>query len=648
MAERKGNGGSAARALPWVLVPLVGLFAFGLGRCVPRLGAGEGEDGHAHGSDAGEGEAEVWTCSMDPQVRQPEPGACPICGMDLIPLGDLEAEGGSDLVALSDRAAKLARIETAEVQRLLTPDVDLRLLGRIEVDENRVRNVSAWIGGRVDKLHVRETGKVVKRGQAIASLYSPEIYSAHQDLITAVRQVARFRDGNDLARASAESALEAARERLSLLGFPDGQIDSMAKDSRPRKSVAIRATYGGTVMERRVTEGQYLETGAVLYRIADLSKLWVQLDAYEADLPMLMEGQTVDLEVEALPGERFTGSIAFIDPLVDPRRRVARVRVEVDNAAGKLRPGMFVEAVVRGGGPELAEADPDADSGSEPAAPRQKPLAVPASAPLFTGKRSLVYVERVDLGEDGRPHYEPRVVDLGPRMGDVYPVVAGLQPGERVVVHGAFAIDADLQIRGGNSMMAQPDSRELASREQRARPNRVTRDALAEVVRAYLAMQVSLADDEWKTSVAAGERLVDKVAAVEAVLAQDRDPNVAEAWAKLGPELDVRAREAAGAEAIEGVRGSFLHLSAATKSLLQVYGNPLDQPLHLAFCPMASNNAGAEWIQASEVVDNSYFGASMLSCGEIRATVEPTRYLPFAGEPIEPTKPSGPTGGAAG
>ncbi|MFO7565786.1 MAG: efflux RND transporter periplasmic adaptor subunit [Enhygromyxa sp.] len=593
-AQQKNPGALGWRHL--ALLVTVALLGFGLGRCAPRIELAE----QPAATDTGE----IWTCSMHPQIRQPEPGQCPICGMDLIPLD--EAASG-DQVELSERAAKLAKIETQEVVRIATPGIDLRLLGRVEVDESRVRNVSAWIGGRIDKLHVRETGTVVRRGQTIATMYSPEIYTAHQDLLSAAKQVARLRDASELARSSAEATLTAARERLRLLGISEAEIDRMQKASRPRKSVSITATEGGTVIERLVTQGQYVETGTVLYRIADLRKLWVQLDAYERDLPVLLEGQTVDIEVEALPGERFSGTIAFIDPLVDPRRRVARVRVEVDNESGNLRPGMFVEAVVRGAIGEAAEG-------------RQKPLVVPASAPLFTGTRSLVYVE---LPDAEFPTYLPRVVELGPRMGEVYPVVAGLAAGERVVVHGAFAIDADLQIRGGPSMMVQPDEREVAMLSTRVSPSPELRAALAELLDAYLDMQVALADDDWPGSKLAAGRLATAAAALE----PGSDEAAAAAWAELGGAIERQAQSAADSSAIEGARGAFLQLSLLTKQLLQVFGNPLEVPVRLAFCPMANSDRGAEWIQTDATVDNSYFGESMLRCGEIRSTIEPGQYL---------------------
>ena len=584
--------------LPWLLAPIVLLVGFGLGRLMPRLSPAVTSE------QPGSEQAEVWTCSMHPQIRQSEPGLCPICAMDLIPLTELDV---GDAVTLSDRAATLAQIQTVEVERIATPGVDLRLLGRVEVDESRVRNVSAWIGGRVDKLDVRETGTVVKRGQVIATLYSPEVYAAHQDLLTATKQVNKLRNASDIARSSAEATLLAARERLSLLGLPDAEIERMAAAASPRKQVSITASEGGTVMERLVTQGQYVQTGAVLYRIADLRTVWVQLDAYESDLPNLVEGQSVELEVEALPGERFVGAVSFIDPLVDPRRRVAKVRVEVDNKDGKLRPGMYVEAVVRGS-PEQGEA-------------KQKPLVVPVTAPLFTGKRSLVYVE-LPPGDDGKPRYEPREVELGPRMGELYPVVAGLALGERVVIHGAFAIDADLQIRGGPSMMSQANDAPDQAPQIRVEPDATLRTELAAIVTAYLDMQVALADDAWQPSQAAATKLLKAARA----LAPKPGP-AADAWATLLPTFEQHAIAARDSTAIEGARGAFLHLSMAVAQLLGAYGNPLDVPLRQAFCPMAAANAGAAWFQLGDVVDNSYFGEAMLSCGEFRTTLEPGQYL---------------------
>ena len=433
---------------PWIALPIVAILAFVLGGRL--LGVSETPTMHdeEHTHEANE---TVWSCSMHPQIRKSEPGQCPICGMDLIPVQGSSEDGGADArrVSLSERAKTLARIRTAEAQRLGSGRVQRRLLGRVDYDERSLRTVTAWIGGRIDRLHVSTTGERVKRGQVIATLYSPEVYSAHQDLIQARQQVERLRDGaTPSSSRAAESALNAARDRLRLLGVPDGELRAMERADKPSERARIRTPFGGTVIERLATQGSYVETGTGLYRVADLSTLWVQLDAYESDLPMLNAGQDVRLRIEALPGEVFRGRVTFVDPVLDPKTRTARVRIEVKNQDRRLRPGMFVEASVQSDG---------AGKGAQ-----ESLLVVPATAPLFTGRRSVVYVELEDV--EG-PTYEARVVTLGPRMGDLYPVLAGLEEGERVVIHGAFAIDADLQIQGGDSMMSLTDDNGAAADE---------------------------------------------------------------------------------------------------------------------------------------------------------------------------------------
>lgn len=540
--------------------------------------------------------AEVWTCSMHPQIRQPNPGDCPICGMDLIPATDASEEADGAVV-LSERARALARLRTAEVVRQQDSRAELHLLGRVEYDETTRRNVTAWIGGRIDRLHVNVTGEAVGRGQVIATLYSPEVYSAHQDLITAAGQVERLQGSPEAALQAAQAALAAARERLQLLGLPDSEIAEMATERTPRRSVKIRSPFAGTVVERLATEGAYVQPGAPLYRIANLRSLWVQLDAYEVDLPRLEVGQSVTLTVEGLSGQPFDGTVSFIDPAVDPARRTAQVRVTLDNDAGQLRPGMFAEAVV--------EVDNPADA----------PLVVPATAPLFTGKRSLVYVE---VG-DGR--YAPRTVRLGPRLGESYPVVSGLSEGERVVSRGAFALDADLQIRGGPSMMASPDDTTRPD-EPIVALSAAQRALLVPVMTRYLAVQTALAEDDFDGTLAAAARLE------EAVDAVSLDGAAAEPWDAVAAPLRSHAQQIQQATSIEAARAGFESLSAGAEVLLRRLGNPLDEAVHVAFCPMARGSEGARWVQQGEVVDNAYFGAAMRRCGEITAAVSPGTYLP--------------------
>ncbi|MBX3270587.1 MAG: efflux RND transporter periplasmic adaptor subunit [Sandaracinaceae bacterium] len=569
---------------------------FGLGRCT----AGEPSAHEAHGEAA---PARNYTCSMHPQVRQTEPGTCPLCGMDLVPVGEGAGEASEARVVLDERARAIAGVRTTRVRRLSASGATVRLLGRVDYDETTFAAVTAWIGGRIDRLHVDATGVEVRRGQVVATLYSPEVLAAHQDLLTARRQLERLAGGSELSRTAASAGLEAARQRLRLLGIPDGELARMERAERPDRQVSIRSPFAGTVIERVATEGAYVETGATLYRVADLTRLWAQLDAYESDLAHLEVGQTVELGVEALPGETLEGRVAFVDPVIDARRRTARVRIALSNPDRRLRPGMFVEASVRG--PEGGGA---------------QPLVVPASAPLFTGRRSIVYVE-VPGAE--RPTYEPRVVRLGPRAGDVYPVVAGLSEGERVVSEGAFTLDADLQIRGGPSMMTRADDRERGPLDDAIRTPAGWDAGLAPIVDAYLAMQERLAADDEAGAREATGALLDALAAFR----PDAPADALRAWEPIARHLAMHARLARDAASIEAMRAQFEHVSEQIALLLRTFGNPTARPLALAFCPMAFDNRGAEWVQAREVVDNAYFGSAMRTCGSIRATVAPGAHL---------------------
>jgi Cu(I)/Ag(I) efflux system membrane fusion protein len=523
--------------------------------------------------------------------------------MDLIPNSEVGGGGGPELtdtqVQLSERARTLGRVRTTAVRRLEEPRATIHLLGRLEVAETRQHTVTAWTGGRIDRLRVESTGAKLRRGQVIATLYSPEIYAAHRDLITASQQLDSLSGGEAFARRSAISNIRSTRRRLELLGVPERVIDRMAEAERPWTDIDIRTPFGGTVTERLVREGEYVQPGTGLYRVADLSKLWVQLDAYETDLQLVDVGAPVELTVASVPDRIFEGRVAFIDPTVDTKTRTVSLRVELDNPDGALRPGMFAEARLSG------SIDPAHD----------RTLVIPESAPLFSGRRSLVYVE---LPGRDRPTYEAREVRLGDKVEDMYPVIAGLREGERVVSHGAFILDADLQIRGGKSlMMRDVDARDPL--DEVLSPSPQLRAALAPVLRAYLDVQEALAADDLAAAREATTSLEETAREVEA---DGADRRVADAWLELRAELISYATSIRKSGDIAGARRAFEGLSETIKRLLHRFGNPLDEPLRLAYCPMAFDNAGAEWIQRAPEIDNAYFGAEMRRCGEIRQTVD--------------------------
>jgi Cu(I)/Ag(I) efflux system membrane fusion protein len=373
------------------------------------------------------GEAQVWTCSMHPQIRMDKPGQCPLCAMDLIPVktagaADEAATHSSESIALSREAVALADIRTTRVSRG-KPVKELRLYGTIQPDERLARSLVAHTGGRIEELFVSFTGETVREGQKVATLYSPELLNAQQELLEA----AKIQSGQTAA------LLEAAREKLRLLKLTDAQIAAIEESEQTFPLVDVIAHTEGTVTARKVSQGDYVNPGTVLFELTDFSTVWAMFDAYEADLLYLRPGDRLTYTLQALPGRSYPGKIAFIDPSLDETTRTAKVRVETANPGLLLKPGMYAQALV--------EASPDGEANS---------LIVPKTAVLWTGKRSVVYVKQPDAST---PVFSLREVELGASLGDAYIITSGIVEGEEIVTHGTFAVDASAQLEGKRSMM---------------------------------------------------------------------------------------------------------------------------------------------------------------------------------------------------
>jgi membrane fusion protein, copper/silver efflux system len=459
-------------------------------------------------STAAAAQAEVWTCSMHPQIRQPRPGKCPICGMDLIPTGGAREEraGPTELV-MSPAAQKLAEVRLAPVERRFA-DVAVRMLGKVQLDETRVAYITSRVQGRIDRLYVNFVGVPVKKGDHLADLYSPELISAQQELIQAAEAARTLAaEGATAGIEPARATLDSAREKLRLWQLTPEQIEAVERSGKPRDHLTFYSPLAGIVVERMDTfEGMYVEAGMKLFTVADLSRVWIKLDAYESDLVWLRYGQPVEFQAEAYPGETFNGTIAFIEPVLDPMTRTVKVRVNAENRDGRLKPGMFARAVVRvrttadgrvvqpnfAGkwvspmhpeivkdapgtcdicGMPLVPAEELGYAGKEPSA-KETPLVIPATAPLITGERAVVYV--AIPGKEGA--FEGRQVVLGPKAGDAYLVRSGLKEGDLVVVNGAFKIDSSLQIQGRASMM-QPEGGVAPVVHAHGGPTAATREA---------------------------------------------------------------------------------------------------------------------------------------------------------------------------
>ncbi|SIN75540.1 efflux RND transporter periplasmic adaptor subunit [Halodesulfovibrio marinisediminis] len=397
-------------------------------------------------SDEGQAEGKVvWTCSMHPQIQLPQPGKCPLCFMDLIKLeidANTAATESYRQIELDTNARKLAEVEVTPVTRK-SVTAGRRMVGKVDYDESRVETISAWTAGRIDRLLIAKTGSVVRKGQPMAVIYSPELYSAQAELIQATAaKVKLSSQSSSLIRKSVENNISAAKEKLRLLGLSEGQIAAIANQKTPSKNLTVYAPQAGIVIRKDVVEGAYVKAGQPLYSIADLSAVWVVLDAYETDLPWIKEGDDAVFTAEAFPGEQFTGRIVYIDPTVNQKTRTVAVRIEVANTQGKLKPGMFVQALQR-----------KAVSGDE------APLVIPTSAPLITGKRAIVYVQNPE--KEGV--YVGREIVLGAKTNNTYVVKSGLEEGELVVSKGAFKLDSALQIKAKPSMMSDTEGVHMSS-----------------------------------------------------------------------------------------------------------------------------------------------------------------------------------------
>jgi Cu(I)/Ag(I) efflux system membrane fusion protein len=376
---------------------------------------------------------QIWTCSMDPQVRQDHPGKCPICGMNLIPLktaGAIEGTVDPDALMLSKEAAALANIQTTVVSRS-NPVKEIHLYGAIQPDERLLRSLVSHVSGRIEKLSVNFTGETIRKGQIVANIYSSDLLNAQQELLEAAKL--QSSQVSQMSQMSQISLLEAAREKLRLWKLTDQQIAAIEQSGTASPLTDIVAGTSGIVTAKKVEQGDYVNPGSVLFDLADLSSVWAVFDAYEVDLPYLKNGDKVEYTLQAIPGKTFSGKIAFIDPILDRTTRTAKVRVETANPGLQLKPEMYANAVVQ------ASLKQHADE-----------IVIPKTAVLWTGKRSIVYVKQAD---SDMPVFKLREIELGPSLGDAYVVISGISDGEEIVTNGAFSIDASAQLEGKRSMM---------------------------------------------------------------------------------------------------------------------------------------------------------------------------------------------------
>ena len=373
--------------------------------------------------------ADVYTCPMHPTVKSDKPGSCPICGMALVKqtVADHTAHAGEAVtgVALSPEQRVTGNVKTVRVA-LDTHTGELVTTGRVTFDERRIAQVTAYTGGRIEKLFANFTGDSVRRGEAVATIYSPDLYATQQEYLLALANRQRMRSaGFESARSASNDLVESSRQRLLLSGMTAGQVATLERTQKPIYAITLVSPVSGVVTNKLALPQQYVQQGQPLLEVADLSQVWVEADVYEQQLPSVKVGDRVEIQAAAVPGRTFEGRVSFIVPVIVGATRTARVRIDLPNPGTPLKPDMYVNVRIIG-------------------APAPAHIMVPASAVVDRGQSQFVWVET----QPGT--YEPRQVTTGGRHGDAIVIVSGINAGDNVVVEGGFLLDSEARLRGGH------------------------------------------------------------------------------------------------------------------------------------------------------------------------------------------------------
>lgn len=577
------------KAFQFLAVLVVG---FGFGWLIFGGSSASNEEAHNHESETIN---QVWTCSMHPQIRKSEAGDCPICGMDLIPLSsDENKEDDPQAIRMSKTAMQLANVQTAVVQ-LGSATKKMNLTGKISADERNVYTQTAHISGRVERLNINFEGETVRKGQVIGSLYSPQLVTAQEELFIAMQN-----------QESQPQLLAAAKNKLKNWKLTDKQIDQLIKSGKTTEEFPVLADYSGVVLHLKVEKGDYLKEGQAFYEVADLSELWVLLDVHESDLSWINLGDKIDFSVKAFPNQKFSAKVSFIDPIIDPKTRVAKARISVNNSNGLLKPQMLVNATIES---EFKTMD--------------KAIVVPKSAVMWTGKRSIVYVK---TKQANGLHFKMREVELGTSLGEAYVIQSGLQEGEEVAVNGTFSIDAAAQLAGKPSMMNPEggtvntghDHGGMSDMQKTSEDVSISPEAkqqLQSLFENYFELKNNLVGDDFKAAQQTAKEFQEKLEMIDMKLFGG---NAHTLWMRNAAMIKVANEKAIASKDIEELRGAFIQLSKGIIELNRSF-QPLKYDTYIQHCPMANNNKGADWLSKEKEIKNPYFGSSMLNCGELKS-----------------------------
>ncbi|WBX71388.1 efflux RND transporter periplasmic adaptor subunit [Tenacibaculum retecalamus] len=535
---------------------------------------------------------QMWTCSMHPQIMQPEAGDCPICGMDLIP-AETSAEGlNANEFKLTKNAMALANIQTSVVGYNTSDDATIKLSGKIV--ENEEANVvqASYFSGRIERLNVNSIGEEVRKGQLLATIYSPELFAAQQELITA-----------SSLKETQPALYKAVRNKLKLWKISENQINQIEASGKVKQNLPIYATVSGTVSEKLVEQGDYVKQGQALLKITNLNTVWALFDIYENQIELFKKGQDITVTTTAYPNKEFKKKVDFIDPTFNSATRTLKLRVVLNNKKREFKIGMFVEGRIK---------NTLSNEGQS--------LMIPATAILWTGERSVVYLKT----NPDEPIFEMKEVTIGRQLGEQYEVVDGLKNGEQIVTNGTFTVDASAQLQGKKSMMNKGGGKMMTEHEghigmemssitenERLKVSVKFQEQLKMVFNSYIKLKDALIKDD-------ANNTLENLAKVEMKLLKDKKAHTN--WMTLKNNIKSSVSSISDTADIIEQRSHFKYLSINLINAIETFG--INEKVYSQFCPMADNDNDAYWLSIEEKVLNPYFGDAMLKCGSVKQVIE--------------------------
>jgi len=580
------------------------------------------------GKTAADADVDYYTCTMHPSVHSKDPGKCPICSMDLVPvikkvsnetkatenssgttgnssMGSMpmsspnqEAGKSSEFTVPVERQQQIGVTYATVTKRSI--QLSIRSVGMLEADTSKMFDYVARVDGYVQELKVSSPGQDVTQGQPLITIYSPDLRSTEQELVNILND----RDRGGTSRISNDQMIDATKRRLKLWNVSDQEIAELEKSRKPSDQLVLRSPFDGVVGEVMSRPGMNVKMGDKLVSVLDLSNLWVWAEFYENEIGLLKRGQRIDVSLPAFPNQTFQGEIAVINPNIDAAKRTARVRIDIPNAKAQLRPGMYANVEVRINGGEG--------------------LTIPVQAALPTGERMLVFLDR------GQGKLLPRYVQVGrsfttfdgQQEGSYYQVMNGLQEGDRIVASANFLIDAESQVQGALKDWGGEEPAGTPAMTEKP-PNQSSSSSFNAVIKpvldSYKRLHELLAANKFSQVAAEAETLRKEVHPLLAIDSSAKPEQYKDLVDKLHGSADQFTPNN-----IDQARIEFGQFSADLIAFLKDFMPQLDDPLYTIKCPMW-NKSPAVWLQDSTVVKNPFLGPDMPTCGTVQETLRAER-----------------------